>query len=613
MTQISLAKRLTLSLIATIIAVSLATAGFIHHFARQQLERELDSKARTTLAYLTGSLAVPIWDLSDAIVGQICTTVAQDDNIVQLEVIDQGRDKVLFSLRRAAHESGQVQVFNPIAYRGHTVGEVRLALTTRPLEKRLDGLLWSLLGTVAIIIVTVALVMMALIRTHLRRPFAELSRVVNAYGEGNYLTNVAVPYLEFQPFKNVLEEMGRKIQEQLHMLREINQSLEKSRETALAASRAKSTFLANMSHELRTPLNAITGMVALALRHAVDPKIKHQLETIDRSSQHLLHVINDILDISKIEADRLGFERVGFKIGTVLENLASQIGHKATDKGLKLLIDCPPGLPGLSLVGDPTRLGQILLNLAGNALKFTEQGTIALRVSLVEDNAADVLLQFEVRDTGIGIASEDQARLFSAFEQADGSTTRRYGGTGLGLAISKRLCQLMGGTIGVESVPGHGSNFWFTARLAKGESAAAESVAPRSAEARLQSHHAGARILLAEDEPINREVLLGLLTDIGLQVDLAEDGAEAVELAAQHSYALILMDMQMPILNGLDATRAIRSEPTNATTPIIATTANAFMEDRQACLAAGMNDYIAKPIEPQRLFQTILHWLENQP
>jgi signal transduction histidine kinase/ActR/RegA family two-component response regulator len=391
-------------------------------------------------------------------------------------------------------------------------------------------------------------------------------------------------------------------------------ALETARDQADAANRAKSTFLSNMSHELRTPLNGIMGMAGLALRHAEEPKLKDQLEKIDQSSKHLLGVINDILDISKIEAERMTLERVTFKLGEVLENLVSLIGHKVTDKGLKLRVDLTPEVARLTLLGDPLRLGQILLNLTGNAVKFTAQGAITVRIRMIEDSATDVLLRCEVIDTGIGISAADQQKLFTAFEQADGSITRKYGGTGLGLAISKRLAEMMGGQVGVESAEGQGSTFWFTVRPGKAQTVngavpPAPTFSAKAADERLLDEYAGTRILLAEDEPINQEVSRGLLEDAGLVVDLAEDGAQAVTLARQNRYALILMDMQMPNLSGVDATKAIRALPGYAETPILAMTANAFDEDRQACLDAGMNDHIGKPVGPDKLFETLLKWL----
>ena len=401
------------------------------------------------------------------------------------------------------------------------------------------------------------------------------------------------------------------VEQRTRQLSEANLALATARDQAEAANRAKSAFLANMSHEIRTPMNAILGMAHLMRRAGVSPKQSDQLAKIDTAGRHLLGIINDILDLSKIEAGKMVLEETDIEISAIAADVASMIGERAAARGLRIVVANDPLPRGLR--GDPTRLTQALLNYATNAVKFTSQGSITLRTRLLEETGDSLLLRFEVEDTGIGIAADQLARLFKAFEQADSSTTRKYGGTGLGLLITRRLAELMGGNAGAESSPGAGSRFWFSARLQRG--AADVPVAARRrdhAEQSLLNRYRGTRVLLAEDDPINQEVALDLLREAGLSPDLAEDGAQAVACVKNGHYDLILMDMQMPIMDGIEASESIRRLPESVQAPIIAMTANAFAEDRERCLAAGMNDYIAKPIDPESFFATILNWLPNR-
>jgi signal transduction histidine kinase/ActR/RegA family two-component response regulator len=411
---------------------------------------------------------------------------------------------------------------------------------------------------------------------------------------------------QFTNLDIVLKELSQSVQTEKTLRQEMNIA----RKAAEAANEAKSDFLANMSHEIRTPMNGIIGMTDLVLETDLNTDQRLYLQMVKNSAARLLKVINDILDFSKVEAGKLRLDPIDFDLHETLENIIHMLTLRANQKNIQLSFKIDPALPR-NVHGDSNRLTQVIINLTNNAIKFTEQGSVCVQAtSIPQGNDSDLHIKFSIIDTGIGIPFDKQQTIFEAFCQADSSTTRKHGGTGLGLAISSQLVALMGSKIHVDSSPGKGSTFWFTCRLQKGREGTQGAVPLADIPAIEQGMLQGMKVLLVEDETINQMLMTALLTQFGFKVSAVENGKKAVEAVAREEYQLILMDLQMPHMDGFEATKRIKAMTNGPSIPpIIALTAHAMGKDREKCLKAGMDDYLSKPISRDELYHVLVRHL----
>ncbi len=441
----------------------------------------------------------------------------------------------------------------------------------------------------------------------LSQPISAMSDAVKAIQHGDYTAPLPVADdAELGDLARHINNLAQGLEKASREQKQAMDELIRTREEAERANSAKSEFLAMMSHELRTPMNGVLGMLQLMETTKMTDEQSEYAALATESTEHLLRVINDILDFSRFERDALELENIAFNLAELISTSVQAFAHNAQQRGLALELDLPPGLDLLRVKGDPTRIRQILVNLIGNALKFTEFGSVRVETSWQKRDAHHILFSCAVRDSGIGISPDLLESMFDAFQQADNSISRRYGGTGLGLPIARNLTERMGGSLQAQSSEGLGSVFTLEIPL---QLIQQEEPQPQPGAVGELSQEREGCVLLVEDNPVNRTVVEAMLRSLGLQVSAAGDGAEAVSMVSREKYALILMDCRLPIMDGYEATRRIRQLPGLETLPIIALTANARHGDREICLQAGMNDYLAKPFKRTDLQQVLQRWL----